>query len=147
MKRPRDLLLERHADAQPRLDALRREVVAEHVVPVSPASVSPPPGGLARFWDELFWTSRRAWTALAAAWVAILALNLATHHPASPSRDSRPPGRSARAVSDLRPVLFEQARLRAELLENHSLPATESPPAATPGPRSEQRSVFNSTAV
>ena len=68
MKTPRDLLLNRHRPALPKLDVIRRTVLAEHVGgPALPDEA--PAGFLAQAWFELFWSCRRAWIGLAAAWI------------------------------------------------------------------------------
>jgi hypothetical protein len=137
MKTPRDLLLSRHAQAQARLDALRREIVAEHV---GPSVETEPPalaGGLVQLWNELFRTSRRTWIALAAAWLIILTLNLANDYHPPPTPES---GSGKHSAARLRIALSEQAQLRSELLQNQGPPAAQTPSRPTaPGPRSERR--------
>jgi hypothetical protein len=119
------------------LDAIRRAVVAEHVVPVAEREPPRPQGMWARAWVELFWEGRLAWSGVTALWVVILGLNLGSRPgdvgPAAAAG-------SGGSVVELRLVLLEQVRLRQELLgEAALLPAT---PAAVPasGPRSERGS-------
>ena len=134
MKTPRDLLLARHANAQPKLDALRHRVVADYAGAGSGLTETEArPGILAQLWMELVWSCRRAWLGLASAWALILILNLttgpaATSATASASRT--PP------TAEIRLALAEQARLRAELLG-----ADQRPPAQARqplGPRSQR---------
>jgi len=121
MKTPRELLLARHANAQPKLDALRQRVVADHTgAGITEAAARP--GILAQLWMELFWSCRRAWLGLASAWVLILILNL-TAGPAATSvtdlANRTPP------TAEIRLALAEQARLRAELLGADERPPTQ----------------------
>jgi hypothetical protein len=144
MKTPRDLLLSRHAAAQPNLDALRRQVVAEHLGPASLEEAAPPHGFVRALWVELFWPSRRAWAGLAAVWVVVLGLNLAARQ-----RSSEPTAlvNQSSPARELRLVLVEQARLRAELLQIEPLPGTEPPKRSIPGPRSERLPIAGPTSA
>ncbi len=116
MNTPREILLNRHRPVTPRLDALRRAIVAEHVG--APADEAPVPLA-ARLWEELFWCCRRAWMGLAAAWALVLLLNL-TGHMAPAVTVS---GSTGTQLVNLRMALAERHRLRAELLDS-------APPAA-----------------
>jgi len=130
MRTPRELLLARHANAQPKLDALRRRVVAAHAgaeltVAAARSDI------LAQVWMELFWSCRRAWLGLASAWALILILNLTTGPAATSATDlaSRTP-----PPAEIRLALAEQARLRAELLGTDQPSAQVRKPL---GPRSQ----------
>jgi len=69
MKTLRDLLLSRHEDTNPKLDALRRRVVAEHVVPAEDGDEAY--GTMAtRLWRELFLSCR---------WTRLMTPNRVTH--------------------------------------------------------------------
>lgn len=70
-KTPRDLLLSRQAAEIPQLDQLRRKTLND-ATPI-PAS---------QLLHALFFPQRRLWLGLAAAWIAILALNF-TQRPTS----------------------------------------------------------------
>lgn len=136
MKNPRELLLSKHQQADPKLDVVRRNVVAEHVGGKTLAEDPGSTGFLVRLWDELFWSCRRAWCGLATVWIVVLVLNLAGETTSSPRAMAAKPGAP---MESLRLVLSEQNRLRAELLGNHSeSPADQSEPAQ-PSPRSENR--------
>lgn len=112
MKTLRDLLLQRHRPATPQLDAIRRAVLAEHVG--GPADDASAPLRV-QIWNELFCRCRRAWLGFGAAWLLVLGLNLAGNRDASPAPTGslEPPGQRA----DLRVMLAEKQRLRAELLD------------------------------
>ncbi|HOY58117.1 MAG TPA: hypothetical protein PK640_08260 [Verrucomicrobiota bacterium] len=135
MKTPRELLLARHAGARMRLDALRREVVAEHVCPLDALEPRLASGGLTVFWRQFVWSGRWAWSGLALAWVTILGLHLAADGPVPLTARSVP---AERPAGDLRLALTEQARLRASLLES-SPPLAPQTPRRGGGPRSEKR--------
>jgi len=133
LKTPRELLLARHANAQPKLDALRQRVVADHAG-VGLTDAAARPGILAQLWMELFWSCRRAWLGLASAWALILILNLTAGPAATSATDlaSRTP-----PSAELRFALAEQARLRAELLGATQRPPAQARKPLVPGPRSE----------
>ncbi len=137
MKTPRELLLARHATVQPRLDALRREVVAGYVSTPATDNALAQAGFLARLWVELFWSCRRRWLGLAAAWAIVLAFNLAGREASSPPLVS---ARQTRPGAELRLALGEQRRLLAELLGTSLLPPVERRKSAVPTPRSEAAS-------
>ena len=135
MKTPRDLLLARHANAQPKLDALRHRVVVDYAdagADITEAAARP--GILAQLWMELFWSCRRAWLGLVSAWALILILNLTARPAATTATDlaSRTP-----PTTEIRLALAEQARLRAELLGTDQRPPAQARKPLVPGPRSE----------
>ncbi len=121
MKTPRQVLLDRHADAQPALDALRQAVVG----PMRPRR---------RPWRELLWQElvlpiRPLLAGLAVAWALILALHL-TSRGASIERRTQPlpPSIAREAVAQQR-ILTSLLGLRP------SEPAEPTEPAQ---PRSER---------
>lgn len=141
MKTPRDLLLARHRDVTPRLDAVRKRVLASRPDsrPASPKPVSSVARdflALSRAWLLAF---RWHGAGLGAAWIAIALLNLdpdpgATASPAVARTENVPP---IQLVSALR----ENRRVLAELLqapETAPAPPPASSPAA-PKRRSEVR--------
>jgi hypothetical protein len=133
MKTPRELLLARHADAQPKLDALRERVVADHVE-VMRVREPVRAGVLMPLWRELFWSCRRAWLGLASAWGLILILHL-TGGPTTAAATGLASRRPSSA--DIRLALAEQTRLRAELLGVPSQSPKQARKPLVPGPRSE----------
>ena len=84
----------------------------------------------------MFWPYPRAWAGLAAAWVVIIALNLATRESGAPeiARQLPPPS------PQLRQLLREQEQMLAELTgtAEKDRPAAVRPPVAQP--RSERQS-------
>ncbi len=68
MKTPRDILLEKHAEAAPELDAIRERVVAGMRKPTAPSIVL---GFVVNAWAQLFWRGRMAWGGIAAVWIAL----------------------------------------------------------------------------
>jgi hypothetical protein len=137
MKTPREVLLERHRQAGPELDRIRRETLAQLAGPtagqVSATPRSPILAALQRAWMELIWPSRQAWTGLAVLWLIVTAANLEmkTTLPSAP-------GARPAAVRELAQGLQEQRRLLSELLQTPKTPLAE-PSRATPRPRSERQ--------
>jgi hypothetical protein len=139
MKTPREILLEHHREAEPRLDEVRRKALA---VVAAPSSAETPKtgrdaGGLIRValknaWMEIIWPSRRAWAGMGVLWLAVGAANLEMKN----SVQGVPPGRSA-PVRELAQGLEEQRRLLSELLQTPKTPLAE-PQRVTPQPRSER---------
>lgn len=121
MKTPRQILFERHADAQASLDALRQSVVAPMRQRRSP-------------WRELLWQElvlpiRPLLAGLSVAWVLILALHLTARGPATERRtQSLPPSIAREAV--------EQQRILTSLLGLR--PTEPAEPTELPQPRSER---------
>jgi hypothetical protein len=138
MKTPRDILLERHGNAEPKLDGIRRTVVdnlnnkdakaqswAADFSALCVRCLSTP-------WYELILPSRRIWTGLAAVWVLILVVNVS-------QRDnvSSVTGRSVH----LSPVMMSwqmQQRLMNEVLADRLVPPdVDRPRNVGPKPRTE----------
>jgi len=111
MKTPRELLLARHESVNAKLNVLRKQVVAEHVVVPTAEAVEPAAGFLGQVWLELFWSCRRAWMGLAAAWVMLACLHLACSSP--PSTVAHQPSRPS---PQMQALLREQNQLRHELI-------------------------------
>ncbi len=145
MKTLRELLLERHQSAQPKLDAIRAKLLAaaqEESARCPDTSAGRPGHPLARFalllWQELIFPCRRVWAGVTAAWVFIVALNFFTSEPAQVAQ-VRPAYSAAEVVAHYQ----AQQRLWDELL-NSSAPSSPEPSPAIPPPRSERT---NSTAM
>ncbi len=129
MKTPREILLARHYSTEPRLDALRHRVVAGLAVEPLPA---------ARSWlvalEDFLRLPRPVLGGLAAVWLIIVALNLASRDTVAPS--SRAPQQMTRTSKETLQALHEQKRLRAELVGSLR-DADAEPPRFIPRPRGE----------
>jgi hypothetical protein len=86
---------------------------------------------LREYFVSLLWPHPKAWAALAAAWVVILALHLATREASGPSAQPmvRP---SAEVLAELR----AEHKLYAELLGTTQKADADRPRTKAPGPRS-----------
>jgi len=138
MKTPREILLNRHQAAEPKLDRLRREVIDQEVRGARvadqdlPSIVQSPGDWLAVLWQQALRPWRPAWLGLAAAWLVILGLHLAGNGDGRAVQTSRRPPAAATAAE-----FREQLRLRAELLE--AAPSVDARPAPIQvGPRSDE---------
>lgn len=131
MKTPRELLLARHQDANAHLDIIRQRAVSGTVARHEPASAMSSVAGLCR---ELFRMPRPAWAGLGAAWLLIIALNVASSDttPSLPAMAQTPTRRSPEMLQALR----EQRKLFAELVGSGSGGDAELP-RFVPRPRSE----------
>jgi len=138
MKNPRDILFGRHQNVAPKLDAIRREVVAElnnkgtkeQSWPVS--FVSSLLCCSNQLWQELVWPCRRIWAGLAAAWILIFIINVS-------QRDG-----SQTVIAKSTPwagvmmTFRDQQKLLDELLADRSPPMdAERPRIYLPKPRTE----------
>lgn len=124
MKTPRELLLSRHRQAEASLDAVRAQVVA--------SLERPAPARRESFFSimrAVFALPRPVWGALAAAWLVIVALNVACTGPTN-----RPVTLAAQTPAS-RQALAEQRRLFVELVH----PTTPAVASALPRPRSDRR--------
>ena len=143
MKTPREILLERHQAAEPKLDAIRHRIVME--LNNQATKEQRPPNFLVslflccskHFWCELVWPSRRIWAGLAAVWITLLAVNVSL-------RDRSPAGAMASASPEMILSFQQQERLLAELMGPDELRAAkpraaEPPTSFVPQPRSEGR--------
>ena len=128
MKTPLEVILERHHAVEAKLKAIRAEDLAAEARGQPQASC-----GLAavaqKFWLEALWPWRRVWAGVAATWVTILGLTLAT---------AAKPGRASVKLPQPGPevlaVLQQQEQLMTQLLGVETPPPPSHP--RTPGPRS-----------
>jgi hypothetical protein len=136
MKTPREILLDRHRKAESKLDAIRREVLAEFVQtePTAKIPQTAPPFSFsmlrAKLWRELILPCRHIWAGLAAAWMLILGLHLA-------AGSDQNPGTSLNRSSKPGPEIVAAVRERRELMAQLLDPFTSLPAARpkVPGPR------------
>lgn len=145
MKTPREILLNRHQAVKTKLDRIRRTVVAEMTGremdsrargswPELPWLVM----AARTLWHGLVLPARRIWAGLAAVWVAIVAMRLATG-------DTEPPlvGAVAPPSPETIAVLRQQQQLLAELIGPLETSVAERPDPFVPRPRSERREDFH----
>jgi hypothetical protein len=138
MKTPREILLEQHRSAAPKLDAIRREVVEElnnqeTKEQSRPASlVASLLGCSNKLWLELIWPCRRIWTGLAAVWVLLFIVDFSQRD--NVSGVTGKPARSGEVIMSLQ----AQQRWMNELLADRSAPPeTDRSRNFAPKPRSE----------
>jgi hypothetical protein len=84
------------------------------------------------------WPHPTAWAGLAALWLLIAGLNLATREPSrlAVSRPARPPS------PEMRELLKQQEQMFAELVGPMEKPEADRPRPAAPQPRSQRRPDF-----
>jgi len=139
MKTPREILLQRHQSAMPKLDKIRGGVLAmtgcEKVSGETPATATETvalPGRELSEWRVFVRSARWHLAGLGVAWAAVVVLNLdaPANTEAMISRDKIP------AAKQLWAAVRENRRL---LIEDSEAPASAEAPA-TPGRRSEIQS-------
>jgi hypothetical protein len=139
MKTPREILLERHQTAAPKLDAIRQEVV-EVAADVNRRKqtvreltfVAALANAIRLSFLELVWPCRRTWTALAAVWVLIFIFNVSQRDKSELAALKLPPP-SPEAIMAWR----QQERLLAELIGSPGTGDAERRKIFLPQPRSE----------
>ena len=137
MKTPREILLERHQAAAPKLDTLRHEFVSElnrqdtktQSRKINLASWCL--GGFPKMWQELIFPSRRIWAGLTAIWILIFAVNFSM-------RDSSPAGATSISSPATMMTFQQQERLLAELDNFNEFSVIQPPKKFLPRPRSER---------
>jgi hypothetical protein len=139
MKTPREILLERHRAAEGKLDAIRREAL-QLAAEGQAASAQKPKLTLAMIpltiWRELFLPARRIWAGLAAVWVLIFVLRVASSEPSPAYANNSQPPPSSQDVEALK----SQQKLFAELLWDDTKPGdSDKPKRSWPVPHSELR--------
>ena len=85
-------------------------------------------------WRELIWPCRRTWAGLAAVWLVLLTLQLASRDPAEVAARSTPP-----PSPEVLMVLRQQQLLLAELVERPAPRAADRPKTAPARPRSQRQ--------
>jgi hypothetical protein len=136
MKTPREILLEQHRSAAPKLDAIRREVLAEKVTPARAGGS----GALAAvwlnwpvvLWRELIWPCRRIWTGLAAVWVLLFIVDFSQRD--NVSGVTGKPARSGEVIMSLQ---AQQRWMNEPLADRSAPPETDRSRNFAPKPRSE----------
>jgi hypothetical protein len=121
MKPPRQVLLDRHVDAQASLDALRRSVVAPMRQRRRP--------WLEILWQELVQPIRPLLAGLSVVWLLILALHLATRGPSANGGTQPLPTSIAREVASQQRILSALLGLRPSETPESSEPRDARPPS------------------
>lgn len=139
MKTPRDILLERHQTAAPKLDAIRREVVKvaadvnRRKQTVRELTFAATLANAIRLsFLELVWPCRRTWTALAAVWVLIFIFNVSQRDKSELAARKLPPPSPGAVMA-----WQQQERLLAELIGSSGTGDAERQKIFLPQPRSE----------
>jgi hypothetical protein len=158
MKTPREILFERHRQAGPKLDAIRRNVLgtrsaSEEALASGPLEIASThkrsfwlhealsrlkvgaPFFVRKAWLELILPSPRAWAGMATVWLAVLAANFLMKAPVPGS-----PGPGSAPAREVAQALEEQRRLLAELLPPAKPALVEAPPVQAPPPNPRPRS-------
>ena len=138
MRTPREILLEQHRSAAPKLDAIRRGVVEaaadanRRKQPVRELTFAATLANAVRLsFQELIWPCRRIWTGLAAVWILILAANVSLHEHSPAMAKSGP-------SSEMMMTLKDQQKILAELLTDRSAPRdVERQKSFSPKPHTE----------
>jgi hypothetical protein len=138
MKTPRDILFSRHQAAAPKLDAIRREVVAvaADVNRGKPVREFTFAATLAKAvaipFQELIWPCRRIWTGLAAVWILIFIVNFSQRDGSQTMMAKSAP------TAEMMMTFRDQQNLLNELLTDRSPPMdAERPRIYSPKPRTE----------
>jgi hypothetical protein len=134
MKTPHDLLLQHHQAVTPKLDEIRRAVVANLKECPAPSGQNVAVALAFKLWRELVWPCRRTWAGLAATWLVLVVFNLtrAERNQAVAGKFSMPP-------AEMRLAFQEQQRLLAELVGPPPATPPAEPRRRKPQPRSDRR--------
>jgi hypothetical protein len=138
MKMPREILFAKHQAAAPKLDAIRREVVAglNHQGTKAQSRkgslVSWCLDGSNKLWLELVWPCRRIWTGLAAVWIFIFIVNF------SQRDSSQTMMEKSTTTAEMMMTFRDQQKWLNELLADRSPPMDAGRPRIySPKPRTE----------
>ena len=139
MKTPREILLERHQAAAPKLDAIRQSAVAAVCDRrISTDSVRERRSQTAAtmiwriIWCELIFPCRRTWAGLVAVWIALFIFNVSQRDPSELAARKLPPP-SPEAILAWR----QQEKLLAELIGPSGTGDAERRKIFLPKPRTE----------
>ena len=144
MRTIREMLLARHRAAEPRLDAIRRQVVAVSAAESRRPSRTHEASSTARegarsllegaFWLDLVYSLRWHLAVMAAAWLGILALNAEV-----PADRPAAAGEHGTVETQRFRLAFRESRRQLqELIETPATPSTPSALPMQPGRRSER---------
>jgi hypothetical protein len=138
MKTPREILLAQHRAAEPKLDAIRYEVITEINRKGDKAQsqinlVSLCLGGFNKLWFELIFPSRRIWAGLAAAWILILIANISLRNQQQATMAKASP------TPEMILAFRQQEKLLSELIGQREAQPAEPPKIFTPRPSSRRQ--------
>ena len=130
MKTPREVLFDRHGQAEGSLDEIRKRVLAHECRAVAsddaPRSSLSVADSVVKLWQELILPCRRIWCGLAVVWLVILALNrLSTDTLKLADRQT------SASNFEQQVAMREQRLLRLELLGS-SMPSAAASPGVMP---------------
>ena len=140
MKTPREVLMQQHRSAQPKLDVIRQSAVAavcNRPTATNPADKRRRPSIantaiLRTLWHELVRPCRGVWTGLAVVWILIFAVNLSL-------RDRSPADARKASAPETTMALKDQQRILAELLSDRPISAdADRQKIFSPKPRTER---------
>jgi hypothetical protein len=139
MKTPREVLFARHQAAAPKLEALRREVVAGLKRQDTKAQSGAATlaawclGGSNKLWLELVWPCRRIWTGLAVVWILIFIVNFS-------QRDNvgRITVKSVRSGEMIMSLQAQQRWMNELMADSSAPPEADRPRNVAPKPRTEK---------
>ena len=124
MKTPRQVLLDMHAPAQKQLDRIRARTLAAALGRKPALSRGLSPSILARWvWNDLILACKPAWPALAAIWVGILGLNLATPRSSGAAAHTKapPPSQVSTGLNENRRILADLLDRPPAVIHKHSI--------------------------
>jgi len=139
MKTPREILLDRHQAADPKLDQLRRNVISKlnNEGTKEESFVTRLLRCSQNFWRELILPKPQAWAGVAALWVVIFAFKLST-------QDTSPVASKKTAMSpEVVAELKQQKAFFGELAGLPQLPEIRPSQAILPRPRSARSPEFS----
>jgi hypothetical protein len=143
MKTPREILLEQHRSATPKLDAIRREVFSAGFVregqrvTVPKFRVTDMATLPLLVWRELILPCRRTWTALAAVWFALFIFNISQRDKSELAARKMPPP-SPEVIMAWR----QQEQFLAELIGSAGTGDAERRKIYLPKPRTENLNIL-----
>lgn len=124
MKTPRQILLDTHTPAQQQLDRIRARALATALGRKPALFHRLPPALLARWvWNDLILACKPAWPALAAIWVGILGLNLATPRSSGAAAHTKapPPSQVSTGLNENRRILADLLDRPPTVIHKHSI--------------------------
>jgi hypothetical protein len=139
MKTPLEILFTRHQTASPKLDAVRREVVAvaADVNRRKPVREFTFAATLAKTvtlpFQELIWPCRRIWTGVAAVWILIFTVHFSLRDDAGGGA-----GKTVRSAEIVMSLQAQQRWMNELFADRLTPPDADRPRNFTPKPRSEK---------